>query len=41
MSGGIFPDYHWTIKNVEKINNYFALKELEVAFKKFVDRYNN
>jgi hypothetical protein len=32
-----FPDYHWTIKNVVKLDNYFTPEELEAALKKFVN----
>ena len=30
-----------TMKNVVKLDNYFALEELVAALQKFVNRYNN
>ena len=36
-----FVRYHRTVKNVVKLDNYFAPEELEVALQKFVNRYNN
>ena len=38
---GKIERYHRTIKNVVKLDNYFALEELVAALQKFVNRYNN
>jgi putative transposase len=38
---GKIERYHRTMKNVVKLDNYFAPKELEAALEKFVYRYNN
>jgi hypothetical protein len=38
---GKIERYHITMKNVAKLDNYFAPKELEGALEKFVHRYNN
>ncbi len=38
---GKIERYHRTMKNVVKLDNYFAPEELENALKKFVYRYNN
>ena len=38
---GKIERYHRTMKNVVKLDNYFAPEELEVALEKFVYRYNN
>jgi putative transposase len=38
---GKIERYHRTMKNVVKLDNYFALEELENALRKFVYRYNN
>jgi putative transposase len=38
---GKIERYHRTMKNVVKLDNYFAPEELEAALKKFVNRYNN
>jgi putative transposase len=38
---GKIERYHRTMKNVVKLDNYFAPEELERALEKFVYRYNN
>src|SRR5690554_5908284 len=38
---GKIERYHRTMKNVVKLDNYYAPGELENALEKFVDRYNN
>jgi transposase len=38
---GKIERYHRTMKNVVKLDNYFAPEELEKALEKFVFRYNN
>ncbi len=38
---GKIERYHRTMKNVVKLDNYFAPEELEAALEKFVYRYNN
>lgn len=38
---GKIERYHRTMKNVVKLDNYFAPEELENVLEKFVDRYNN
>ena len=38
---GKIERYHRTMKNVVKLENYFAPEELEAALQKFVNRYNN
>lgn len=38
---GKIERYHRTMKNVVKLDNYFAPEELETALEKFVYRYNN
>ena len=38
---GKIERYHITMKNVAKLDNYFAQEELEGALGKFVYRYNN
>lgn len=38
---GKIERYHRTMKNVVKLDNYFAPEELEKALEKFVHRYNN
>lgn len=38
---GKIERYHRTMKNVVKLDNYFAPEELENALEKFVYRYNN
>lgn len=38
---GKIERYHRTMKNVVKLDNYFAPEELEMALEKFVSRYNN
>ena len=40
-SGGKIERYHRTMKNVVKLDNYFAPEELEAALEIFVYRYNN
>ena len=37
---GKIERYHRTMKNVVKLDNYFAPEELEAALEKFVYRYN-
>ncbi len=38
---GKIERYHRTMKNIVKLDNYYAPGELEDAIEKFVDRYNN
>jgi putative transposase len=38
---GKIERYHRTMKNVVKLDNYYAPEELEKALEKFVHRYNN
>ncbi len=38
---GKIERYHRTMKNVVKLDNYFAPEELEAALEKFVYKYNN
>jgi putative transposase len=38
---GKIERYHRTMKNVMKLDNYFAAEEFENALRKFVHRYNN
>jgi len=38
---GKIERYHRTMKNVVKLDNYFAPEELEAALERFVYRYNN
>lgn len=38
---GKIERYHRTMKNVVKLDNYYAPEELEKAIEKFVHRYNN
>jgi len=38
---GKIERYHRTMKNIVKLDNYFAPEELENALEKFVNRYNN
>lgn len=38
---GKIERYHRTMKNVVKLDNYYAPGELETALEKFVDNYNN
>ena len=38
---GKIERYHRTMKNVVKLNNYYAPEELESALEKFVHTYNN
>jgi len=38
---GKIERYHRTMKNVVKLDNYFAPEELEAILEKFVYRYNN
>jgi len=38
---GKIERYHRTMKNVVKLDNYYAPEELEKALVKFVHRYNN
>ena len=38
---GKIERYHRTMKNLVKLDHYFAPEELEAAIEKFVYRYNN
>lgn len=38
---GKIERYHRTMKNVVKLDNYYAPEELQAALEKFVYRYNN
>ena len=38
---GKIKRYHQTMKNVVKLNNYYAPEELEKALENFVNIYNN
>ena len=40
MTQGKIERWHWTMKNIVKLENYYSHEELKVAIDRFVNYYN-